>query len=83
VTSAGPAAIKGACHRLPEHRVAIVTPHARFVRLADAWDTASGKSLWHSQIGGLSSPPETFLLNGRQHMLFTGAGGQLSLFVLN
>jgi alcohol dehydrogenase (cytochrome c) len=48
----------------------------------EAWDAATGKGLWYSQIGGLSSPPETFLLDGKQHMLFTGANG-LYLFVLN
>jgi alcohol dehydrogenase (cytochrome c) len=48
----------------------------------EAWDAASGKGLWYSQIGGLSSPPETFMLDGKQHMLFTGASG-LYLFVLN
>jgi alcohol dehydrogenase (cytochrome c) len=48
----------------------------------EAWDAATGKGLWYSQIGGLSSPPETFMLDGKQHMLFTGATG-LYLFVLN
>ena len=48
----------------------------------EAWDAATGKGLWYSQLGGLSSPPETFLLDGKQHMLFS-AGGGLYLFVLN
>jgi alcohol dehydrogenase (cytochrome c) len=48
----------------------------------EAWDAATGKGLWYTQIGGLSSPAETFLLDGKQHMLFTGASG-LYLFVLN
>jgi alcohol dehydrogenase (cytochrome c) len=48
----------------------------------EAWDAATGKGLWYSQIGGLSSPPETFMLDGKQHMLFTGGNG-LYLFVLN
>jgi alcohol dehydrogenase (cytochrome c) len=47
-----------------------------------AWDAATGKALWHSQIGGISSPPETFLLDGRQHLLATGATG-LYMYVLN
>lgn len=47
-----------------------------------AWDAATGKPLWHSQIGGISSPPETFMLDGHQHLLATGTGG-LYLFVLN
>jgi alcohol dehydrogenase (cytochrome c) len=49
----------------------------------EAWDAATGKGLWYSQIGGLSSPAETFLLDGKQHLLFTGANGLLYLFVLN
>jgi len=48
----------------------------------EAWDAATGKGLWYSQIGGLSSPAETFMLDGKQHLLFTGANG-LYLFVLN
>ena len=48
----------------------------------EAWDAATGKGLWYSQIGGLSSPAETFMLDGKQHMLFTGAAG-MYLFVLN
>jgi alcohol dehydrogenase (cytochrome c) len=46
------------------------------------WEAATGKPLWHSQIGGLSSPPETFMMDGKQHLLATGAAG-LFLFVLN
>ncbi len=49
----------------------------------EAWDAATGKGLWYSQIGGLTSPPETFMLDGKQHMLFAGNGGNLFLFVLN
>ena len=45
----------------------------------EAWDAATGKGLWYSQIGGLSSPPETFMLDGKQHMLFTGANGLVSV----
>jgi len=48
----------------------------------EAWDAATGKGLWYSQIGGLSSPAETFMLDGKQHMLFTGGNG-FYLFVLN
>jgi alcohol dehydrogenase (cytochrome c) len=47
-----------------------------------AWEAKTGKPLWHTQIGGISSPPETFLLDGKQHVLATGAAG-LYLFVLN
>jgi hypothetical protein len=45
-------------------------------------DIVFRKGLWYSQIGGLSSPPETFMLDGKQHLLATGAGA-LYLFVLN
>ena len=48
----------------------------------EAWDAATGKGLWYSQIGVLQSPPETFMLDGKQHLLFT-AGGSLYMFVLN
>jgi alcohol dehydrogenase (cytochrome c) len=48
----------------------------------EAWDLTNGKGLWYSQIGGLGGPPETFMLDGKQHMLFS-AGGGLFLFVLN
>jgi alcohol dehydrogenase (cytochrome c) len=49
---------------------------------AEAWDAATGKGLWYSQIGALQSPPETFMLDGRQHVLFT-SNGSLYMFVLN
>ena len=48
----------------------------------EALDAATGKPLWHAEIGGLSSPVETFLLDGKQHVLATGATG-LYMFVLN
>ena len=48
----------------------------------EAWDAATGKGLWYSQIGGLQSPPETFMLDGKQHMLFS-SGGSLYIFVLH
>jgi alcohol dehydrogenase (cytochrome c) len=48
----------------------------------EAWDARTGKGLWYSQIGGLSAPPETFMLDGKQHLLFS-ASGQLFMFVLN
>ena len=48
----------------------------------EAIRATDGKPLWHSEIGQLSSPPETFLLDGKQHVLATGAAG-LYMFVLN
>jgi alcohol dehydrogenase (cytochrome c) len=46
------------------------------IRLTD------GNPLWHSDIGALSSPPETFMLDGKQQVLASGGTG-LSMFVLN
>lgn len=48
----------------------------------EAIRATDGKPLWHSEIGQLSSPPETFLLDGKQHVLATGAAG-LYMYVLN
>jgi len=48
----------------------------------EAWDAATGKALWYSQIGGLGAPAETFMLDGKQHMLFSASGG-IYMFVLN
>ena len=48
----------------------------------EAIDAKTGKALWHSQIGALSSPPETFTLDGKQHVLATGSGA-LFMYVLN
>jgi alcohol dehydrogenase (cytochrome c) len=47
-----------------------------------AWDARTGQGLWYSQIGALQSPPETFMLDGKQHFLFS-ANGSLYMFVLN
>ncbi|HVV44854.1 MAG TPA: PQQ-binding-like beta-propeller repeat protein, partial [Bryobacteraceae bacterium] len=47
-----------------------------------AWEAKTGTPLWHAQIGGLSSPPETFMLDGKQVVLATGANG-VFLFQLN
>ncbi len=47
-----------------------------------ALEALTGKPLWHSQIGGLSSPPETFLLDGKQRLLVNGTAG-MYMFVLN
>ena len=47
----------------------------------EAWDAATGKGLWYSQIGGLQSPPETFMLDGKQHMLFSAGGSLLHVRV--
>ena len=48
----------------------------------EAIQSTDGRPLWHSEIGALSSPPETFLLDGKQHVL-ASAGTGLYMFVLN
>jgi len=48
----------------------------------EAWDARTGRALWYAQTGGLSAPPETFMLDGKQHLLVSADGG-LYLFVLN
>ena len=34
-----------------------------------AYDPANGKSLWHTQLGEVSSSPETYLISGKQYVL--------------
>jgi alcohol dehydrogenase (cytochrome c) len=34
-----------------------------------AHDASSGKPLWHTRIGNLSNAPQTYMLDGRQHVL--------------
>ena len=34
-----------------------------------AFDAADGKPLWHSRIGNISNAPQTYLVDGRQHVL--------------
>jgi alcohol dehydrogenase (cytochrome c) len=48
----------------------------------EAIEATTGRPLWHSEIGALTSPPETFLLDGKQHVLATGSSG-LYMFELN
>ena len=45
-------------------------------------EAATGKPLWHSDIGSLTAPPETFLIDGKQHVL-ANSGSGLFMFVLN
>jgi alcohol dehydrogenase (cytochrome c) len=47
-----------------------------------AMDATNGNLLWHSGIGNISSPPETFSLDGHQYVL-VGVGDALYSFVLN
>ncbi len=34
-----------------------------------AHDAYTGKALWHSKIGGVTNPPQTYMLDGRQYLL--------------
>ena len=47
-----------------------------------AFDPATGRPLWHTQIGRVTNAPETFLVDGRQHVL-VAAGDTLYAFTLN
>ena len=46
-----------------------------------AFDATSGAPLWHSRIGSPSNAPETFSVQGRQHVL-VAVGDQLYAFAL-
>ena len=46
-----------------------------------AHDAATGTPLWHSRIGGVTNPPQTYLMDGRQHLL-VAAGDTLYAFVM-
>ena len=46
-----------------------------------AFDPAGGRPLWHTQIGQVSNAPETYMVDGRQHVL-VAAGDTLYSFAL-
>jgi alcohol dehydrogenase (cytochrome c) len=46
-----------------------------------AFDPANGTPLWHTQIGQVSNAPETYMVDGRQHIL-VAAGDTLYSFAL-
>ncbi len=46
-----------------------------------AMDAGDGAFLWHTRIGNISNPPETFLIDGRQYLL-AAVGDTLYSFVL-
>ncbi len=48
----------------------------------EALEATTGKALWHSEVGALSAPPETFMLDGKQHVAAYVSGG-LFMFVMN
>jgi alcohol dehydrogenase (cytochrome c) len=46
-----------------------------------AFDPANGRILWHSLIGYVTNAPETYMVDGRQHLL-VAAGDTLFSFTL-
>ncbi|HXE63512.1 MAG TPA: PQQ-binding-like beta-propeller repeat protein [Bryobacteraceae bacterium] len=48
----------------------------------EALESTTGKPLWQSKVGNLTAPPETFMLDGKQHVVAYVSGG-LFMFVLN
>jgi len=46
-----------------------------------ALDSRDGKPLWHTRIGNGSNAPETYLVDGRQHVLIA-VGDTLYAFTL-
>jgi alcohol dehydrogenase (cytochrome c) len=46
-----------------------------------AFDAASGTPLWHSHIGSISNAPQTYMVDGRQHLL-VAVGDTLFAFAL-
>ena len=46
-----------------------------------ARDPANGKPLWHSRVGSLSNAPETYMIDGKQHLL-VATGDTLYAFAL-
>ena len=47
-----------------------------------AFDASDGRLLWHTGIGNISNAPQTYLVDGRQHVL-VASGQRLFAFVLN
>jgi alcohol dehydrogenase (cytochrome c) len=46
-----------------------------------AYDASTGQPRWHSKIGGVTNPPQTYMLDGRQYLL-VATGDRLWSFVL-
>ncbi len=46
-----------------------------------AFDAANGNPLWHSRIGNVTAPPETYMLDGHQYLL-VAVGDTLYAFTL-
>jgi hypothetical protein len=61
-------------------RVACCSP-ATAAAISSALDSRDGKPLWHTRIGNGSNAPETYLVDGKQHVLFA-VGDTLYAFTL-
>ncbi len=46
-----------------------------------AYDAKDGRILWNARIGNVSNAPQTYLIDGRQHVL-VAAGDTLFAFAL-
>jgi len=46
-----------------------------------AYDASNGKPLWHTRIGNISNAPQTYLIDGRQHVL-AAVGDTIYAFVM-
>ena len=46
-----------------------------------AFDATNGKPLWHTRIGNISNAPQTYLVDGRQHVL-VAVGDTLYAFAM-
>jgi alcohol dehydrogenase (cytochrome c) len=46
-----------------------------------AFDGENGDLLWHTRIGNMSNTPQTFLVDGRQHLM-VAVGERLYSFVI-
>jgi alcohol dehydrogenase (cytochrome c) len=47
-----------------------------------AYDAADGEILWHSRIGSVTNAPQTYMVDGRQHVLVATSGSRLFAFSL-
>jgi len=63
------------CFRLGGGGGGVLTTAGRLVFAGDgalnviAHDALTGKALWHSRIGNVTNPPQTYMLDGRQYLI--------------
>lgn len=74
-------------HRLSSGNVGLLSTAGGLLFTNDgqnfaAWDAKTGTPVWHTQIGGLSAPAETFMLDGKQ-VILASAGTGLYMFQMN